>query len=227
MKLEDAIKQYEVRPAWKVMVGDEQYQCYWIEGLEHDYGKWNNEDPKLWVDFLGELTPYQRSLQRICWSFDIEQKNSAREKWNSTSFDSRILVNMIANGKPVFQFSSRDMNYALARIQVLMIELCEHPYNFLDHESENGRKIWYEGLPAIIKKGFDPGNILVSPDLTKMTLTEWKEEYAKTRLKKETPGTQDYDMEKDSIDEMFYDDNDLWFNHGSALSDDRIDWFRK
>lgn len=36
MKLVDAIKQYEVRPAWKVMVGDEQYQCYWIEGLDHD-----------------------------------------------------------------------------------------------------------------------------------------------------------------------------------------------
>jgi hypothetical protein len=62
------------------------------------------------------------------------------------------------------------MNHALSTAQTMEWKLLEHPYNFLNTEEEDGRKIWYYGLPATIRNNsFEAGEIGIVPDYSYMT----------------------------------------------------------
>ena len=244
MNLEEAKKQYDPRRIFEIMINDVPYQVYSIEGYEHEYGKWNGCPTTWWLDYskyeesVGEYgdieSPYVRDLvpyidkgvHRICWEINYKQFNSAKYKWDEWDIRNGGICKMSANGKPVYQFYSRDMGYALSKAHSLEVTLMEHPFNFLDQSSENGRKIWYYGLPATIRSGYNPGEIGIVPDYSYMDKKDW---WAELKNKKSKINPKDYNKnDEDNFDEEeFEEDNySTLINHGDALWDGMIGWFR-
>lgn len=227
------------RKLFTVLIGKSEYDVYDIDGKEH--GGYNGE-PKTWWIYHSErlpdglmppsdsdsFKPYHNSIMRHVWTFNIKQGNSTKEKWGETQFRNGTQVEMICNGKPVYSFgtSGKALDYAFAKIQYLMVQMGEHPYNFFEPEKENGRKIYWYGLPATIKTGYEAGEIHIVPDYNAgLTKEEWWAELKRRETK--IGGNVDSDfaeMEKDSRNEAFERDCINW---GDALSDQHIDWFRR
>jgi hypothetical protein len=234
----------KVRKAFDIIIDDKPYVVYDIDGYEHPNGKWNGTPTSWWLDFSSpavkggitperELIPYvDKGVNRICWEIRFKQSNYAKHKWDEWSIRSSGQCQIYANGKLIYSFGSHDVSYALSKAQYMMVNLMEHPYNFINSEEEKGRKIWYYGLPAIVEPGYDPGNIKVCPDYTQMDPEKWWEEYQirknpidlpKDEEERETE-RQDREMEEESFQET----RDYGvINHGDALWDGMINWFRK
>jgi hypothetical protein len=148
-------------------------------------------------------------------------------KWDEWDIRNGGVCEMYANGKLVYKFFSREIGYALSKAQSLEVTLLEHPFDFLNPEKEAGRKIWYYGLPATIRIGVEPGEIGIVPDYSYMSKSDWWKEL-KNKKTKITP--EGYKKDEDD----FMDDDDFnenmrtggWINHGDALWDGMIWWFR-
>ena len=107
--------------------------------------------------------------------------------------------------------------------------MMNHPFDFIRPETEEGRKIWYHGLPAIIKLGYEPGEIRIKPDYSYMTSTEWWNELEK-RQTNVTPKNRNYidDEKEEERDKERYEETKDYgeINHGSVFYDGMINWFR-
>lgn len=149
-------------------------------------------------------------------------------KWDEYDIRNSGRCEMYANGKLIYSFPSREIGYALSRAQSLEVILLEHPFNFLDQESENGRKIWYYGLPAKVRVSSSyPGEIGIIPDYSYMTQKEWWDALWEKKRKIQPENykkTEDDEWDKEEFDE----DRSFssWINHGDALWDGMIWWFR-
>ena len=105
----------------------------------------------------------------------------------------------------------------------MQVVLTEHPFNFLEPFKEQGRKIWWYGLPATIgTTEYESWNILIIPDYTTGVDKEnwWK-------LFKERRSNIGEIVDEDDI--PVYDKEDDYkdyINWGDAFSDKHIDWFR-
>ena len=114
---------------------------------------------------------------------------------------------------------------ALANAHVMTEKLLYHVYDFINPENDNGRKIYYYGLPAIIKTGYRPGEITVHPDYEKIPADRWWEIYSGRRTPAEDLGSK----EDREMDESDVEDHKRYgsINHGDAFWDGMINWFRK
>ena len=115
-----------------------------------------------------------------------------------------------------------------------MVNLMEHPYNFLNPEEERGRKIWYYGLPATIEPGYTQGDIKIAPDYSDIEQEEWWDLYKlrshHVNIKKSNPEEENYTEKQDrEMDEDRFNETKEYgvINHGDALWDGMIEWFRK
>lgn len=247
MTLSDATEKYgKPRKIFDLMIDDEPYPVYSIDGYEHPNGKWNGCPDTWWLDLSeppvkGEITPEKelipyvdKGVNRICWEVRFKQKNYAKFKWDDWNISSSGQCQIYANGKLIYSFGSRSVDYALAKAQYMMVNLTEHPFNFFNPGEEKGRKIWYYGLPAIIEPGYDPGNIRVVPDYTDIDQDSWWDLY-KVRshpidLKKPKQEEENYSDKQDrEMDEDRFNETREYgtINHGDALWDGMINWFRK
>jgi hypothetical protein len=69
---------------------------------------------------------------------------------------------MKCNGQVVYEFGCNDINYGMSKAQYKMIEMMEHPFNFMNPEEEIGRRIWYKGQAAVIERLLlDQGCIMI------------------------------------------------------------------
>ena len=221
-----------------VIIHNKEYDIYHIKDREHE--GWNGEPKNWWIYYSDRLPegaipphdsphfkPYHTSILRRCWEFKIKQTNSTKVKWGDTDFRNHISVEMWCNGKHIYSFgtSGKAMDYAFAKIQYLIVEMSEHPYNFFEPELDNGRKIYWKGLPATIVKSYHPGEIRIRPDYTcGLDKKAWWDELKRreTMIGK-TPDDFD-EIEKENREEDFHSDEINW---GDALSDQHINWFRK
>lgn len=243
-------REYGVRKAFDIMIGDRLYPVYDIDGYEHPNGKWNGTPATWWLDYseyepikskqndeddedfepnIRELIPYvDKGVHRICWEIRFKQTNYTKYKWDDWDVRSSGSCEIYANGKLIYSFGARDMGYALAKAQYKIVELCEHPYDFINPEASDGRKIWYHGLPATIKQGYEPGNIRVYPDYTDISQENWWKNYylRKTPVIIETDEESLEDLRDESY-RLREDKNTGWINHGDAMWDGMIDWFRQ
>ena len=248
LTLEQAKVKYNPRKIFDILIDHKPYTVYDIQGYEHEYGKWNGEPETWWLDYskyeatvdnkgnvlsepmIYELIPYiDKGVNRICWEVRFKQSNRMKYKWDEWRLSSGGKCEIWANNKLVYQFFSRDMNHALSTAQTMEWKLLEHPYNFLNTEEEDGRKIWYYGLPATIRNSsFEAGEIGIVPDYSYMTEKEWWDE-----LKKRKANVTPEDYIKSDDDEwendLFEEDRSFstWINHGSVFYDGMINWFRK
>jgi hypothetical protein len=225
----EAKEKFKCREDHQILLDKEKRIIWDIEGLEHDYGKWNGEPTTLWLEMPdGNLEPYIRNgVHRICWEINYKQSNHSKWKWDSLSIRRSGRCSISANGKEVYSFMSSDLGYALSKAQSLIIEISEHPYNFLEQEKEKDRKIWYYNLPAKIRPSSNPGEISIQPDYTGEFKGKenhwkwWKEYHERSRYK--SSYKEDDEMDEEHLEEsreMGY------INHGDALSDGNINWFR-
>jgi hypothetical protein len=195
-------------------------------GYEHQYGKYNGCPDDWWLDFGDKLIPYiDKGVHRICWGINYKQHNNARCKWNSTYIDARGTCEIYANGNLIYEFFSSDLGYALAKAQTLTVTLLEHPFNFIDQREEENRKIWYYGLPAIVKITSNPGNIRIDPDYSHISKDEWWNEWKKRRsnIFNYCNNTQDEEFDNYWAEECMHNE---CINHGDVLWDGMINWFR-
>lgn len=247
LTLEQAREKYNsVRKIFDILIGDRPYSVYSIDGYEHMLGKSNGCPDTWWLDYsvyettidnrgvlnephVRELIPYiDKGTHRICWEINYRQFNRMKYKWDEWDIRNGGICKMHANGKLVYSFYSREIGYALSRAQSLEVILLEHPFDFLNQEKENGRKIWYYGLPATIKtSSMNPGEIGIIPDYSYMTDKEWwdaLEEKKKKVYPKNHELTEDDKWEKEGFEEDRQFSS--WINHGDALCDGMIWWFR-
>lgn len=180
-----------------------------------------NEDDEYFI-------PYDSNIKRICWKYEIEESVSTKYKWDSINFRNHIKVKLYANNRLVYEdsFNGNYMQYVLAKIETLKVEMSEHPFDFFEPEKENGRLIYYYGLPAKIKvTGIN--HIGIIPDYCILDKDRWWVEYArrKSLISKLTTEMEKDDYESDK-DDMFEDMEAGYINWGSPLSDGNIKWFR-
>lgn len=245
LTLDQAKLEYKPRKIFDILIRDKAYSVYSIDGYEHEHGKMNGCPDTWWLDYsdyeerldddgypedpdIRELVPYiDKGVNRICWEVRFKQNNTMKYKWDEWRLSAGGTCEMYANGKLIFKFFSRDMHHALSTAQTLEWKLLEHPYNFLSPEEESGRKIWYYGLPATIRNSdCNPGEISIWPDYSYISKSDWwkKLEDRKSNINpKDYKKTSDDEWEEDLFQE---DSHASYINHGSALYDGMINWFR-
>jgi hypothetical protein len=228
--LKEIQEKYECRRAFEVLIDDKPYQVWNINDYEHESGKMNGTPSTWWIEYSGELIPFvDKGIHRICWEINYKQKNTSKYKWDSWNFRSSGYCTIKANGKEIYTFGSFDLAYALAKAQTMLVQLLEHPYNFLNPAEMKDRKIWYYGLPAtVMPSSSHPGEISVNPDLTEISKEDWWKLYKERKSPISTAKlstTELEDLQMDSEDAAEWMDYGS-IGHGDALWDGMIDWFR-
>lgn len=228
------------RKIFNVLIHDNEYDVYDIRGKEH---QGYNGEPKTWWLYYsdrlpGDLIPpanseyfkaWSSSIERLSWEIKFKQKTTSKVKWDELRFSGRTSCEMWCNGKLIYSFGtiggSNGMSFAMAKAEYLKVVLCEHCYNFLDPQSEQGRKICWYGLPATVDVKSNGWEIGIVPDYTTgFSKKEWWKEYDRRRKNHTAPDPDWDNMEKEDFEEGYRSD---YINWGDALSDGNIYWFRK
>lgn len=236
-----------MRKIFDIYINDKPYPVYDIENKHHNLGRYNDSPTTWWLLFDNDhaepklinemeenskLIPYlDRGVHRICWEINYKQTNYVKYKWDD--YDVRASGECIlkANGREVYKFRTSDIMYAMSNVQVLIGKIISHSYNFLEPEKDDGRKIFFCGLPAFVYKGHEVGEIRIKPDYSKLNKKSWWQKYNFYNSHHENyAGLPDDESEEDFEDFMTesleYQDSDE-INWGDALQDGKIWWFRK
>jgi hypothetical protein len=223
---------------FSIQIYDKTYPIYSIDGYEHNLGKLNGEPDTWWLDYTEygtenahqrELIPYiDKGVNRVCWGVEYKQHNNSKYKWDEWSINGGGICKIYANDKLIYKFYSRNLERALASAVKKIGDIIEHPFNFFNQKEEEGRKIWYYGLPATISLGYEVGEIRISPDLSYMTSDKWWDELKnrKTNITKEIISTEEIeDLERDKY---YFEESKEYgqINHGDIFYDGMINWFR-
>lgn len=217
-----------------VIIHEKEYDVYDIDGKEHE--GLNGEPKSWWVYFSDRLPegltppidsdvwePYSKGINRRLWDIRFKEYNTSKEKWGSTQFSNRLRCEMWCNNKIVYAFGTFDLSFAFAKAQYLITMMSEHPYDFFEPQNNEGRKIYFYGLPATIKVRSDSWEIGIVPDYSAGVSKEtwWKEFQIRRNPVLRTD-------KSDEDDDMIWGEQDprSWINWGDALSDGNIKWFR-
>lgn len=229
----------KIRKLWQVLVHNRPYWVYSIEGKEHhkgsDYWLYYNQDhDQLCVDGVvpnidaRDWEPWtEKAVPRIHWEISYKELTTSKVKWDETRFTTHCKAEVKANGKLFLVVDTfGDMAYVFARIQYMIVAYSEHSFNFFDPMSENGRAIYYHGLPANIEVRDDSYEIMIHPNYEDEGISrrEWWHAYRKTQLLGMDPEDDDFKLEVDYLNDY---DKTGYINHGSAYSDKHIKWHRK
>lgn len=233
----------QIRKLFDVYIYEKPRAIYSIDGKEHEG---YNDTPKHWWIYEGEqlpegtypsvdseyLKPYcSKSMERHLWDIHFKQKTTTKEKWGETNYRTSTWCEILCNGKPFYSFpTTGGMNglaFAMAKAQHMIVVLWEHPFNFFEPEKEQGRKIYWYGLPATVRiSSVHSWEIGIVPDYTcGLDKKEW---WAELKNRKSLiPEKKDDDF-KEMEDEDFNEDQQSdYINWGDAFSDQHINWFRK
>jgi len=236
-------KQLKPRKIFEVMIRDIYFDVYDIDGKEH---AGYNDTPKTWWIYHDErlpeglippadsdaFKPWDVGILRRCWDVRIKQTNSTKHKWGATDFRNHTNVEMWCNGKLIYSFGTFGTTFAFAKAQYLQTVLSEHCYNFFEPHTEDGRKIYWMGLPATVKVKSSTWEIGVIPDYTDgLTKKEWWAAHKERRKKLGNNKPPGYNLDQEELDreeedEFNEDEQQDYINWGDALSDQHIDWFR-
>lgn len=228
-----------MRRIFTVLINKKEYDVYNIEGKEH---AGHNDTPKEWWLYFSDrlpsgvlppfdsekFVPYSYFINRRLWDISFKQTNTSKYKWDDYSFSSHTQVEMHCNGRLIYSFGTTGNDYGLSfamdKVGYLKVVLSEHPYNFFEPEENDGRKIYWYGLPATVSvKKHSPWEISINPDYTAgLDENEWWKEYFNRKKR--------INNKKLSEELDFYDEEESRYrgsiNWGDALSDDHIGWFR-
>lgn len=135
-----------------IVIDNKLYSVY-ERNETHELGRMNGCPDSWWLKYNNEWIPYiDKMVNRPCFEINVKQNNHIKDKWNTKSLRGTCSITIKCNLRTVYQFNTRDIEYGLAKAQVLISDMTEHPFNFMDPESEIGRKIWFYDQPGSIEK---------------------------------------------------------------------------
>lgn len=225
-----------IRKVYDVLINDEIFDIYCLPNRKHNGYNDTNESYWLYYDYKPSsyipdenskhFVAENKSINRYIYDIRFIQTNSSKMKWDDIRFSNRTKCSILCNNKLIYEFysqgSSDGLSFAMNKSQYLLTILSEHPFNFHNPEEEEGRKIFWYGLPAKIKIGYSrKWEIEIVPDYTEIDKEKWWKEYKNRKTNISDKKSQDY--ANDYEDEYDYGDNINW---GDALSDQHINWFR-
>jgi hypothetical protein len=168
----------------------------------HDLGKWNGRPDTWWLrkvdtyDDVVEWIPWiDIGTKRPCWKLEFSEENFSSFKWDEWRVSGSVHCRMYLNGTPVYSFRSGDLSYAMARAQVLQVELTEM-IPVLDHivrgKPFKALKVWYKGQPGVVTELTSSGEVKIEPDgieyfemlephMTEDYEKEWAQEWKELR----------------------------------------------
>lgn len=226
-----------MRHAFDVYIKDKKCPVFNIEGKEHNgyndvpktWWLYNGEAPEGWLPAYNDdkLVPFSKSISRHVWDIQFKQRNTTKVKWDDLRFSNNTHVEMVCNGKPVYSFGTTGgesgLSYAMAKVQYLIVQMGEHPYNFFEPEKERGRKIFWYNLPATVRPGYGTGEICIVPDYTVgIDKAAWWAELRRRESRLNSVDEWSAMEEERSLE----NEDDGYINWGDALSDAHINWFR-
>jgi hypothetical protein len=141
----------------------------------HKFGEWNGKPNNWWVKWINHFDDNGTEeidwipwvdccTNRLSWEITISIGNRLVYK---NDYDIRCSGSVLikCNTKPVYWFGASNIEYAFARAQYLIHVMNEHPFSFVNPESEIGRKIWYHNQPGIVSGlSLDSGDIYIKHD---------------------------------------------------------------
>lgn len=143
---------------WDCNIHGEKYNVCRFPGHYHCLGgRYGNND--LYCFPRGEepsyinLTEFDGVAPR--WGIVAREVNLFKTKWGETEVRSDISVVITRNDEDFYSFGCRDLSYGLAKAQVLLTNIQEHPLNFhmTNFDTEMiGRKIMFRDEPAYIER---------------------------------------------------------------------------
>lgn len=230
-------RKFHKKETFNVLIDDKEYSVYDLKKEHEGY----NDTPKTWWLCYAELPssycpseddeefiPYcSSSIQRQCYDISFTQRTSSKFKWGGTSFSNRTMCNIKANNKLIYSFGTsggdRGMSFAMSKAQYMITILREHPFDFFNPEKEEGRKIFWYGLPAFVRLKSCKWEIEIVPDYSEISAKDWWNEL-KNRESKLTKKKDDWDdMENEEFEESKKYGTINW---GDAFEDAHIGWFR-
>lgn len=156
---------------WDLEIKGVPYDVYQVDGHIHTIGgKWGENS--YWACPAGETPTYENLVQfngdAPTWGVTFDRVNYTRNKWDEDSVECNGQCWITRNGKKFYEIPARYMDYGLAKAQSLLVDLLESCPLYLAErtwkEQAIGKKIWYDGQPAIIERINDENELWVIPD---------------------------------------------------------------
>jgi len=164
--------------SWDVEVCGKPYEVYRVDEYVHSIGG-NFGDNDYWccprekkptvenlIEFSGHV---------VQWGIEYIPSNYTKYKWGKSEVKKSGKTIIKRNGKIFYSIGSREHEYGLAKAQVALVQIQEHPICFHDQDYMKeliGRKIWLNDQPALIERANvceeDGIYIWVVPDKSKI-----------------------------------------------------------
>jgi hypothetical protein len=178
----------------ETIVDDEVMGIWDRPDHKHTLGEMNGEPSTWWLWHPRKrqwMAWIDKGAKRPCFRVEVTEQNYTKYKWDDWDVRYGVTCSIYINNVRYYTFVCGDIDYALARAQVLKVELVEHPSfsNIVNVETHlKGRKIWYKNQPAVIERFVEGGEVWIAPDgidkfnmkeawMTEDHELEWAEEW--------------------------------------------------
>lgn len=156
---------------WDLEIKGVPYDVYRVDEYVHTIGGRQGENC-YWACPAGETPTYENLIEfngdAPTWGVTFERNNYIKSKWDETSVECNGNCWITRNGKKFYHIPARYMDYGLAKAQHLLVQLLEECPLYLSErnweEQAIGRKIWYHGQPAMIKRITSDNELWIVPD---------------------------------------------------------------
>lgn len=154
---------------WDAYIDGKPYDVYNIYGFIHTIGG-NYGNNSLWACPRGEEPTYENLIafdaHPVNYSISIEEVSFLNVKRDEIRADQSYKTFIRRNGKNFYSFYCNKMDYGLAKAQVLIAEINEHPisFHFINFKEQIiNRKIFWNEIPAVIVgfHGNEPCRIVI------------------------------------------------------------------
>ena len=156
---------------WDIDVKGFKYHVCRVPEYYHSIGgKYGNNN--LWCYPREEEPSFNNLLQfngsPVRWGVVIDDSNYIKHKWGEGEILHTHWVSITRNGEEFYSFACGGLGYGMAKAQVLIARLEDHPISFNDIDFEAqiiGRKIWWHESPGIIRR-YIKGQacVMIEPD---------------------------------------------------------------
>lgn len=215
-----------------VIIDNKEYDVFRIESMEHQgIGK----TPKNWWVYYSDIknqdglfdyslfVPYNNEIiNKYQWDIRVNQVNYSNTIGEDIFFGSKVSIELWCNKKKIYAFNSiNTIENAVAEAIHLKNVIINHPFDFFCPANENnGRKIYFYGLPAIISVSkINSWEIDIIPDYYDLPADKWWIEFYNRSSK--------IPHKEGDIEQLEDHDYEIGIiNWGDVLYDKPIDWFR-